>query len=433
MEAHPENRVDPRDWTVSVASSLTPRLSADLPAAGSFRTLAEHRTIYPAPPRVRKGGDPRLIEEIERAGITGRGGANFPAYLKWKVVASGRGRPMVIVNGSEGEPASGKDALLMSRVPHLIIDGAVYAAAAIGAERIYVCVGGHSASAVSGIERALEERHESEDAGIPIEVRIVPDRYVAGEERSLVHMINGGPAIPTSVPPRPFERGVNKRPTLIHNAETLAHVTTIMANGADWYRSSGTSDEPGTRLVSLSGALPRPVISEVEAGASLRGALEANGGDPSLVSGVLIGGNFGTWLSPQEAFEAQLSVASLKPMGASPGCGVLFFLPSDVCGVATVADIADWYSRESAGQCGPCVFGLETIATAMRAVDSASNANSMLPRIERLTSDIRGRGGCKFPDGAAQMVESGLKVFAEEVRLHRAGRCTTRQTSEVAL
>jgi len=433
METHPESRVDPRDWAVSVAPGLTPRLLADLPGAGGSRTLAEHRTLYPEPPRVRKDGDPRLIEEVERAGVTGRGGANFPAYLKWKVVASGRRRPMVVVNGSEGEPASGKDALLMSRVPHLIIDGAIFAAAAIGAERIFICVGGHSASAVAGIERALAERRASEDPGIPIEVRIVPDRYVAGEERSLVHMINGGPAIPTSMPPRPFERGVKRRPTLIHNAETLAHVTTIMANGTDWYRSTGTPAEPGTRLVSLSGALPRPVICEVGAGASLREVFEANGGDHSLVSGVLIGGNFGTWLSPQDAFDAQLSVASLKPTGASPGCGVLFFLPSDVCGVAAVAEIASWYSRESAGQCGPCVFGVEAIATAMHAVDSTSGADRMLTRLDRLTSEIRGRGGCKFPDGAAQMVRSGLAVFADEVRLHRAGHCTTRQMSEVAV
>lgn len=433
MEAHPENRVDPCDWAVSVAPGLAPRLLADLPAAGGFRTLAEHRIIYPAPPRVRKEGDPRLIQEVERAGLTGRGGANFPAHLKWKVVASGRGRPMVVVNGSEGEPASGKDALLMSRVPHLIIDGAVFAAAAIGAERIFICVGGHSASAVAGIERALEERRASEDPGIPIEVRIVPDRYVAGEERSLVHMINGGPAIPTSMPPRPFERGVKRRPTLIHNAETLAHVTTVMANGTDWYRSTGTPDEPGTRLVSLSGALPHPVICEIEAGASLREVFEANGGDRSLVCGVLIGGNFGTWLSPQDAFDAHLSVASLKPTGASPGCGVLFFLPSDVCGVAAVAEIASWYSRESAGQCGPCVFGLEAIATAMAAVGSTSNVDSMLTRVDRVTSEIRGRGGCKFPDGAAQMVRSGLVVFADEVRQHRVGHCTTRQMSEVAV
>lgn len=340
---------------------------------------------------------------------------------------------MAVVDGAEGEPASGKDALLMSRVPHLVLDGAVFAAAAIGAERLFICVGDHSAPAVAGIEHALEERRVSEDVGIPVEVRLVPDRYVAGEARSLVHMINGGPAIPTSSPPRTSERGVGKRPTLVNNAETLAHVTMVMANGVDWYRSVGTVDEPGTRLVSLSGALTQPVVCEIEPDASLLEIFVANGGDPSLVSGVLVGGNYGTWLSPQDAFEARLSVASLKAIGASPGCGVLYFLPSDVCGVSTVADIATWFSRESAGQCGPCVFGLGAIAKAMRAVASGFGGGPMLDRIERLTAVIRDRGGCNHPDGAVQMVRSGLAVFAEDVRLHREGHCSVRSMSGVAV
>ncbi len=339
---------------------------------------------------------------------------------------------MAIVNGSEGEPASAKDAVLMSRVPHLVVDGAVLAAAAVGAERLFICVGDHSPSAVAGIERALQERHASEDAGIPVEMRLVPDRYVAGEAGSLVHMINGGPAIPIPSPPRPSERGVGKRPTLVHNVETLAHLTTVMAHGVDWYRSIGTPDEPGTRLVSLSGALPRPVVCEIRPGASLLEVFVANGGDPSLVSGVLVGGNFGTWLSPQDAFGARISVASLKPLGASPGCGVLYFLPSDVCGVSTVADIASWFSRESAGQCGPCVFGLQAMAKAMRAVASASGPDSMLQRVDQLATEIKGRGGCNLPDGAVQMVRSGLKVFADDVRLHREGRCSARPMQEAA-
>jgi NADH:ubiquinone oxidoreductase subunit F (NADH-binding) len=431
MEAHPETRVDPRIWAISVAPGLTPGLLAYVPADGGFRTLAEHRAVYPAPPPVRKGGDPRLIEEADRAGITGRGGANFPAHLKLRFVARGQGRPMAIVNGAEGEPAAAKDVVLMSRVPHLVIDGAVFAAAAIGAERLFICVGDHSPSAVAGIERALTERHASEDAGIPVEMRLVPDRFVAGEARSLVQMINGGPAVPTPSPPRTSERGVNQRPTLVNNAETLAHLTLVMAHGVDWYRSMGTPDEPGTRLVSLSGALPGPVVCEIQPDASLLEVFAANGGDPSLVSGVLVGGNYGTWLPPRDAFGARLSVASLKPLGASPGCGVLHFLPSDVCGLSAVADITSWFSRESAGQCGPCVFGLQAMAKAMRAVAS-SGAESMVDRVLQLATEILGRGGCNHPDGAVQMVRSGLAVFADDIRLHREGRCSARPMPEVA-
>ncbi|MGZ4136050.1 MAG: NADH-ubiquinone oxidoreductase-F iron-sulfur binding region domain-containing protein [Actinomycetota bacterium] len=433
MERNPENRVDPRSWTVSVAPGVVPRLLATAPTAGGIRTLAEHRAVYPAPPPVRPGGDPRIIDEIERAGITGRGGANFPGHLKWKAVASGRGRPIAVMDGAEGEPASAKDATLMSRVPHLVLDGAVFAAAGIGAERLFICVGDHSSPAVAGIEHALEERAASEEVGIPVEMRLVPDRYVAGEARSLVHLINGGPAVPTSSPPRTSEQGVGKRPTLVNNAETLAHVTLVMAHGVDWYRSVGTVDEPGTRLVSLSGALTHPVVCEIEPDARLLDVFVANGGDPSLVSGVLVGGNYGTWLSPDEAFGARLSIASLKAVGASPGCGVLYFLPSDICGVSAVADIASWFSRESSGQCGPCVFGLAAVAKAMRAIASGFGGEPMIDRVHHLTAEIRGRGGCNHPDGAVQMVRSGLAVFADDVRLHRDGRCAVRTRPKVAV
>jgi len=114
----------------------------------------------------------------------------------------------------------------------------------------------------------------------------------------------------------------------------------------------------------------------------------------------------------------------MRPHGATPGCGVLHFLSEEECGVSTVASLASWFSRESAGQCGPCVFGLEAITNALRAVESCTNTKAMLERVQRLTAEIPGRGGCKLPDGAAQMVTSGLEVFADEVQAHRAGRCT---------
>ncbi len=417
--------VIPLDWGATVAPGLPPRLLAGLPPAGSFRSLASHRGSHPLPPRVRRTGDASITDEIERAGLTGRGGANYPTARKWRSVASGNHRPVVVVNGSEGEPPAGKDALLMSRAPHLVIDGALFAAAALGADRVYVCVGGHSRPALMGMEEAIAERRSMERPRIPIELRVVPDRYVAGESSALVHMLNGGEAVPTLSPPRSSERGVGRRPTLVQNAETLAHVALIMARGTAWYRSAGTSEEPGTRLVSLSGALPRPVVCEIEAGASLLEIFEANGGDPSGVSGVLVGGYYGTWIGADDAFGSRISIESLSPIGANPGCGVLYFLPAEACGVSAVADIAAWFAHESAGQCGPCVFGLEAIAGALRAVRRARDAEAALTRIDRLTSEIPGRGGCNLPDGAVRMVRTGFTVFADEVRVHRRGRCST--------
>ena len=424
---HLKDHVDPFSWDATVARGLEPRLLADLPPAGAFRTLSEHRITHPKPPRIQKKGDPRIITEIERAGLTGRGGADFPTAAKWKAVTSGDRRPVVVVNGAEGEPAAGKDALLMAGLPHLVIDGALFAAAAVGADRIFICVGGHSPPAVAGVKHALAERRAMEkDPGVRIEVRIVPDRYVAGESSALVHWINGGEAVPTVTPPRTSERGVGKRPTIVQNAETLAHAALILARGADWYRSVGTFEEPGTRLVSITGAVPNPVVCEVEAGSWLLDIFEQSGGDPTTVSGVLVGGYYGTWIHPREAFEAQLTNESMRPHGATPGCGILRFQPEGTCGVSAVAELAEWFAAESAGQCGPCVFGLQAIANALRALESCTNTKAMLERVQRLTAEIPGRGGCKLPDGAAQMVASGLEVFADEVQAHRAGRCTAK-------
>jgi NADH:ubiquinone oxidoreductase subunit F (NADH-binding) len=411
----------PFDWSVSVQPGLAPRLFENLPVVGGHRSLASHRRDFPAPPRVRRGGASDLIDEIELAGITGRGGANFPTARKWRSVSSGDRRPVVVVNGAEGEPPAGKDATLLARVPHLVIDGALFAAAAVGADHVYVCIGGHARNAIQSVRDAIAERKSVERPHVKIELRVVPERYVAGESRALAQMLNGGEAVPTSTPAH--VAGVAGRPTLVNNAETLAHAALALSRGADWYRSVGTPDEPGTRLVSLSGALPRPVVSEIESGTPLREVFEANGGHPGGVSGVLIGGYYGTWIRPEEAFSSEVSIASLSPTGANPGCGTMHFLPRESCGVSAIGAIAEWFAQESAGQCGPCVFGLAAIADALHSVEASVRTATMLSNIDRWTNEIVGRGGCNLPDGASKMIRSGLAVFEAEVAAHRAGRC----------
>lgn len=423
MEGRFGQRIDPGAWDALVAPGTDARLLAGLPPTGP-RDLPDHRSRFPAPPRARRGGDPWLIEEVELAGLLGRGGADFPTARKWRTVAAGAERPVVVVNGAEGEPAAAKDALLLARMPHLVIDGALYAAAAVGADRVFLCVGDHAPEAVEGVERALRERRKArERAGVRIELRRVPDRYVAGESGALVSSLEGNEPVPVSSRYRTAERGYRGRPTLVQNAETLAHVTLIMANGAAWFRSAGTPAEPGTRLVSVSGAVPRPVVMEVEAGASLRDIVEAAGADPATVSAVLIGGYYGTWVRASEAFDARLSAFSLEPYAATPGCGVVHLQPADACGVTAVARLASWFARESAGQCGPCVFGLGAISEAMAEVRGGEAGPATFGRIERWIGELPGRGGCSLPDGAAQMLRSGLAVFSDEFARHRLGRC----------
>ncbi len=197
-------------------------------------------------------GDPRtaayaapLWPTVERSGLVGRGGAGFPTARKLEAVRRGRGRAIVVVNGMEGEPASAKDRYLLSVVPHLVLDGAVLAAAEVGADAVKLAVRRDRVDAVHSLTRAVSERHQFGLDRIELSIHQGPPRYVGGEETAVVHWLNGGPIRPQSVPPRPFERGVAGRPTLVLNVETLAHIALIARYGDAWFRAFGPSHAPG--------------------------------------------------------------------------------------------------------------------------------------------------------------------------------------------
>ena len=294
-----------------------PRLLSATGEHGTAAPLAYHRLVYPAPPLP---GVPRddVVDAVERSGLRGRGGASFPTGRKLRAVRGGRRSPAVVVNGAEGEPASGKDKLLLTTAPHLVLDGALLAAAALGARQVVVCVDQSATAALDAVTRALGERRRAE-AALPVRLAAVPSRHVAGEETALVHWLNGGPATPTSTPPRPFQRGVDGRPTLVDNVETLAHLAQILRYGPDWFRRLGTPAEPGSTLITLSGAVARPGVYELSIGSPLADLVEI-AGPVAGIGAVLVGGYFGSWLGAEQAGRARLSNQSLRPLGAGLGC-----------------------------------------------------------------------------------------------------------------
>jgi NADH:ubiquinone oxidoreductase subunit F (NADH-binding) len=264
------------------------------------------------------------------------------------------------------------------------------------------------------------------------ELVAIPDRFVAGEETALVQWLNGGPAKPAFVPPRPYEKGVRGRPTLVQNVETLANIALIARHGPGWFRELGSDDEPGSMLVTLAGAVGRPGITELESGSSLRDALERCDGFDESSRALLIGGYFGTWVAADRALDAALSDAGLRPLGAALGARSIAVLPQRRCGVAETARIADYLARESAGQCGPCVFGLRAIADALAAIATCdSGAAAALKRLRRVTPKVTGRGACAHPNGATRLVESALAVFADEIAHHLSGYCSARSSEAV--
>jgi len=395
------------------------RVLDHVPPPGAWADLHQHRAQAGALPHVRTEPDGRLLAEVDRSGLRGRGGAGFPTSIKLRAVAKGRPQRIVVANGTEGEPASAKDKLLLANAPHLVIDGALVAAAAVGASEIFLCVDRTATTALEAVHRALAERAALEPPAVPIRVAATPPRYVAGEETALVNWLNGADARPTVVPPRPFERGVKGRPTLVDNVETLCHLALIARHGADWFRELGTADEPGTTLLTLSGAVKRPGIYEVPMGRALGRVLE-DAGAPADAA-VLAGGYFGTWLPTADVAGLALANGALRPLGASIGCGVVAVLPPGSCGIAETARVLGWLANETAGQCGPCVNGLGAVADTMAAVSTGRADRHDGQRLLRWAGQIEGRGACRLPDGAVRLLRSALGVFATDLDHHLGG------------
>jgi NADH:ubiquinone oxidoreductase subunit F (NADH-binding) len=397
-----------------------PRLLAGLEPGGGPMALAAHARVHGPLPEV---APHQLIEEVERSGLRGRGGADFPTARKLRAVAERRRVSAVIVNGSETEPASAKDRLLLARLPHLVLDGAVLAAGAVGARQVIVKVGSNAVDAVSALEGAVSVRKHDP---VPIEVVTAPEGYVAGEESAVVHYLNGGAELPTFVPPRPFERGYKGRPTLIQNPETLAQLALVARFGSRWYRELGTVADPGSALVTITGAVRAPGVYELAFGTTMSDLLAAAGGPSEPLQALLVGGYFGTWMEASEATSLRLAREDLRSVGCSLGSGVLIALGETSCGLHESARVISYLASQSAGQCGPCVYGLRAIADSVGALAGGVAHPRERERVLRWTSEVRGRGACHHPDGAVRFVESALRVFGDDIDWHAGGVCDAR-------
>lgn len=405
---------------VMETTSRLPRLLAGVGRDGAV-DLQAHLAVHgppPVPAKRRRRGDTALIDELQRAGLKGRGGAGFPTAVKMHAVLGARGRARaVVVNATEGEPASLKDRTLMRTVPHLALDGAVLAAHAVGAGEVILCVSESSAETARCAQRAIGERARMQGE-LPIRLVAAPHAYVTGQETALVNFLNGGPAQPTFTPPMTFEKGVSGRPTLFSNAETYAHLALIARHGAEWFRSLGTPEDPGSALVTLTGPVAHPGVYEIEHGSSLRSLIEAAGGLREGVRAALLGGYAGAWIDGSELDAVSLEEVSLASWGATLGAGVVCLLGAGACGVAETVRVARWLSQESAGQCGPCVHGLEAVANRLADLARGAVGPEGAERVGRLASVIRGRGACRHPDGAMRFVTSAMSVFASEFVEH---------------
>jgi NADH:ubiquinone oxidoreductase subunit F (NADH-binding) len=384
-------------------------------AAGSNAGHADHLRVYgPFDPKTKASG---LVGDLHRSGLTGRGGAGFSTWRKLLATddAHSNRRPVVIGNAAEGEPRSVKDLTLVIHAPHLVIDGMLAAAAALRAHRLYLYT---SADGIESLNRAIAER----DDASRIRVVEAPDTFVSGEASAVVRGIETGVALPQDRTRRLSESGLKRRPTLVQNVETLAHIALVARYGAAWFRRAGTERDPGTRLVTVSGDVPSERVLEVPGDARISDILSAAGADPTRLAAVLTGGYHGAWV-PRRHLDAPLSAPGLAPFGANPGAGVLYALGRHRCGLRATAEILDYLAAESARQCGPCRFGLPAMAELMTAIAVGNGDPGLADRLEEIGASITGRGSCHHPNGTARLALSALATFDDDVHAHLSGRC----------
>lgn len=350
-----------------------------------------------------------LVGLAQQVRLLGRGGAGFPVATK--LAAMPRGRAVqVLVNGSESEPASQKDRTLMRQAPHLVIDGALLVARALDTRHVTVLV--HDPAAADSLTRAVRERSDAS------RVRVVAHSggFVSGEVRAAIRLVDGAPAVPPGRRVLPHESGIGGAPTFASNVETFAQLALLSSLGADGYAAVGSAAEPGTTLLTLVGDVSDPGVVEVPTGLPLAALLPGQDTDPRPV---LIGGYHGSWVS--DVRDLRVERPGLREAGLPLNAGVVARLTNDTCALAEVVAVSTWLAGQSAGQCGPCFFGLPAVA---RDAYALLHGQPSTADLDRRVAQLPGRGACAHPDGAAMFIRTALATMTAEVEAHRRhGTC----------
>ena len=383
---------------------------AILSAIDAGPSLATHRSRHGEPGRPELT---RLLADLERVGLRGRGGAGFPFGRKLQATAEAAGRSFVVVNLSEGEPASAKDAALALTAPHLVLDGAVVAARVLRSREVHLVVPGADLQVRAAVETAVRER---DDDRVRFVVHRADEAFVAGQATAVIELMSGRPNKPVSSWQPSAVRGYRDRPTLLSNGETYAQLALLVLHGVGAYLAHGTPHEPGTTLLTIHDDLGRRVV-EAGFGTKWEAALAPDAVDRP----VLLGGYHGTWADAGELRDLAVSRSGLAEAGLTLGAGVV--LVPDGCPLDFATSITSYLAAESAGRCGPCFNGLPALARALERVTSGLAGTA---ETERLCGLVERRGACAHPDGTARMIRSVLVRFPDEVDRHARGGCSYR-------
>ncbi len=411
------------DMTAAPSPVPVPRQVVALPGPALLAglrdgpSLAAHRERYGTVPEV---GLETLMDLVDHAGVRGRGGAAFPFATKLATAARRR-RPVVVVNLAEGEPASAKDSALALSSPHLVLDGAVATARALGSRTVHLVLPGERPEVGHAVGAALAERQDP----LRISLHTADDRFVAGQARAVLELMSGRPNLPVTAWSPESVSGHGGRPTLLSNAETWAQVGLLILGGPTAYHRLGTPVEPGTTLLTLSRPGSLPEVHEVAFGTPWSEVLRPLPDRAAL----LVGGFHGAWIRWETLAALKVSPSGMIAAGTPLGAGVVHVPDPDTCPLPFTSAVVDYLAGQSAGRCGPCLNGLPALAREFRA---ATHGQGSTERIAQLTGLVARRGACAHPDGTVRLVHSALTVLDDEVTSHVQGRCLALDRQAVA-
>lgn len=404
---------------------------------------------------VARQADPEaLIGELEASGLRGRGGAGFPTGRKWRTMvenSSSLEPTTVVVNGAEGEPGTVKDRSILRRNPYHVIEGALIAALAVGADHVVFGLKRSFEREVTRVRAAIDEVKAAGWAeGVGLEVFEGPDEYLYGEETALLEAIDGRYPFPRLAPP--FRRGVEREskrasgvsagsgvssrvelagpqehlvapPALVDNVETLANVPRIMARGAGWFRTLGTEQSPGTIVCTVTGASRRHGVAEVMMGTSLRKVIQMIGGGARRghrVKAVLPGVANG--IIPAELLDTPVSYEDMAAIGSGVGSGGFIVLDETVDMAALAAGVSRFLGVESCGQCTPCKLGGLALSDLLRSVSLSEAGEHDFEAVADRAGTVADRARCYLAHQHQVVMQSILKHYPHELEGHVAGR-----------
>ncbi|MGB9887517.1 MAG: NADH-ubiquinone oxidoreductase-F iron-sulfur binding region domain-containing protein [Moorellales bacterium] len=377
-----------------------------------------------------------VIEVIKRSGLRGRGGAGFPTGAKWEICAqAGSDLKYVICNADEGDPGAFMDRALIESNPHQLLEGLAIAAYAVGAPKAIIYVRAEYPLAVARLEQAVTQARERGllgkgilGTGFDLELEIFrgAGAFVCGEETALIASLEGRPGIPRPRPPYPAVAGLFGRPTLVNNVKTLCYVPHILRRGADWFRSLGTANSPGTAVFALAGKVANPGLVEVPLGTTLRELIfEVGGGirDNKEFKAVQIGGPSGGCL-PESALDLPIDFDSLQAAGAMMGSGGVVVLDEEDCVVETARYFLEFTQKESCGLCTFCRLGTAHLLLELTKITRGEGRIEDLDRLQELAEDVQAGSLCGLGQTAPNPVLTTLRYFRAEYEAHlREGRC----------